>query len=307
MNFLNGRRYVRDALESAFAQHVSDWEVIFLDNASHDGSGDIAASYGPKVRVFRGRETVSLGAARNLALAQCRGAYIAILDIDDIWLPEKLDRQLPLLEDNPQVALAYSNCIFFDDTGDRRRLFDRCRPYRGQVFGALLADNFVSTETMIYRKQAIDKLPYAFDDRFTMVMDYDLSLRIAYHYHLDYVDEPLSKWRMHAGSESNRKRFLIPKENKLMIDKLAEELPDIRSRHMNQIEILLRNISGQLALEQWYLGNRDAARSLLKPYVGRPRYLVTYGLSYLLPFQHFDRFQSTIGRVLRRLARRRVN
>ena len=89
MNCLNAEPYLREAIDSVVAQTYPDWEIIFWDNASRDASGAIAKSYGERVRYFRGETTVPLGEARNLAIAEAKGRYLAILDCDDVWLPEK--------------------------------------------------------------------------------------------------------------------------------------------------------------------------------------------------------------------------
>src|SRR4051812_14335850 len=90
MNCLNGERFVSKAIESVISQEYPDWEIIFLDNASTDLSGEIAQSYGERIRYFRNEVCVPLGAARNQALSLARGEFIAFLDVDDCWLPSKL-------------------------------------------------------------------------------------------------------------------------------------------------------------------------------------------------------------------------
>ncbi|MCD7983653.1 MAG: glycosyltransferase, partial [Desulfovibrio sp.] len=105
MNCLNSARDLRAALDSLMAQSFEDFEVIFWDNGSTDDSPAIARSYGPRLRYFRGEKTVPLGAARNLALAQARGRYLAFLDCDDLWRPQKLEKQVALFEANERVGL----------------------------------------------------------------------------------------------------------------------------------------------------------------------------------------------------------
>ena len=85
MNCYNSDRYLREAIDSVFAQSYQNWEIIFFDNASTDQSAEIAKSYGPKLRYFRGESTVLLGAARNRAFEKAAGQYFAFLDCDDIW------------------------------------------------------------------------------------------------------------------------------------------------------------------------------------------------------------------------------
>jgi len=88
MNCLNGEKYLREAIESAYAQTYKNWEIIFWDNASTDKSAEIAKSFDEKIRYFRSDENYCVGKVRNLALAQAKGEFIAFLDCDDTWLPE---------------------------------------------------------------------------------------------------------------------------------------------------------------------------------------------------------------------------
>ena len=90
INCFNEAEHVREAIDSVFAQTFEDWEVVFWDNASSDGSGDIAASYGHKVRCFRSEDTLPLGQARKAAYDQTRGKFIAILDADDLFMPQSM-------------------------------------------------------------------------------------------------------------------------------------------------------------------------------------------------------------------------
>jgi len=204
INCLNGEMYVRETIDSVFAQTFDDWEIIFWDNASTDRTGEIATSYGEKLRYFRAEETTQLGMARSLAVQQARGDYIAILDSDDVWLPEKLERQLALFRSDPSLGLVYCDSSYFDDSGDHFRTFQSGRPKRGYVFGDLLAANFIFTSTMVFRKKALDQLDCVFDERYARVQDYDLTLRMAYSFPIDYVNEPLSRWRMYQDSQQWR-------------------------------------------------------------------------------------------------------
>ncbi|MBW2346189.1 MAG: glycosyltransferase [Deltaproteobacteria bacterium] len=246
INCLNGERYLREAIDSVFAQTFQDWEIIFWDNASTDSSADIAQGYGDRVRYFKSETTSSLGRARNLAISRARGEYVALLDCDDLWLPQKLEKQLLLLRKNPDVALCYSNSMFFNSRGDLYDHFSQVKPKRGMVFQYLLESNFISSETMVFRKALLETLDYIFNEELTMVMDYDLTLRLAYRYPFDYVEEALSKWRMHEGSESNKKRFLIPRENKLMLEKLIHAHPGIATNYSDSVSLLENNANYQL-------------------------------------------------------------
>src|SRR5437016_12782778 len=96
VNCHNGAQYLREAVDSVYRQQFQDWEIVFWDNASTDGSETVVRVYDHRLRRFRGSEFLPLGAARNAALAVARGDFIAFLDADDVWLPDKLTRQLAL-------------------------------------------------------------------------------------------------------------------------------------------------------------------------------------------------------------------
>jgi len=112
MNCLNGEKYLREAIDSVYTQTYKDWEIIFWDNASTDKSAEIAQSHDHRVRYFKSEETYLLGKARNLAFKQAKGEYIALLDVDDVWLPNKLEEQLKLFDKNSNLGMTFSNSIF---------------------------------------------------------------------------------------------------------------------------------------------------------------------------------------------------
>ncbi len=109
MNCRNGENYLRDAIDSIFAQTYGNWEIIFFDNASTDSSGAIARNYGEKLHYFHSTQSMPLGAARNAAIGKACGELIAFLDTDDRWLPDKLAWQVAVIRDQPQVDFIYSN------------------------------------------------------------------------------------------------------------------------------------------------------------------------------------------------------
>ena len=90
MNCHNGERFLREAIDSVYAQTYSNWEIIFWDNVSTDDSSSIAQSYDNRLRYYLSEGFTSLGMARELAVQKSNGEYVAFLDCDDLWLPEKL-------------------------------------------------------------------------------------------------------------------------------------------------------------------------------------------------------------------------
>ena len=203
MNCLNAEPYLREAIDSVVAQTYPDWEIIFWDNASRDASGAIAKSYGERVRYFRGETTVPLGEARNLAIAEAKGRYLAILDCDDVWLPEKLERQILLLECDHSVGLVFSDCHFMDKAGVfQGTFFKRVPPPPGDQYRALLTGpNFIPGPTVVMRADAVRKAG-AYNPTFRYVESYELFVRLARTYGVAYVDTPLARYRLHGANQA---------------------------------------------------------------------------------------------------------
>ncbi|HEX5734491.1 MAG TPA: glycosyltransferase family A protein [Blastocatellia bacterium] len=118
-HFLNSKEFFREALDSVIAQNYRGWELLLVDDGSTDGSTDIALSYerehAGRVRYLHhpGRENRGMSASRNLGVEQARGEYIAFLDADDVWMPEKLDRQIAILDSWPDAAMVYGATLYW--------------------------------------------------------------------------------------------------------------------------------------------------------------------------------------------------
>jgi len=259
MNCLNCDKFLEESIESVFEQSYDNWEIIFWDNASVDNSAQIAKSYDGRLRYFRGDHTTSLGEARNNALEHVNGKYIAFLDTDDVWLPNKLDLQVQLMESNRDIGLSYSDSVFFNDDGDQYNYFSKVVPHRGSVTESLLIQGFVSTETMMVRKESLDAIDFRFDDSFTMVMDYDLTIRLSLFYMFDYIEQPLSKWRMHVNSTSSMLKFSAYHEIEKMLDKLESDFPGFIEDNKMGVDVRRKKNNYFFALENWSNKNKLSA------------------------------------------------
>jgi glycosyltransferase involved in cell wall biosynthesis len=266
MNCLNGEKYLRESIDSVFAQRFQDWEIVFFDNASTDRTEEIARSYGPQLRYFRSDKILKLGAARNEAIKLARGEFIAFLDCDDVWLPAKLEKQMPLFAD-PEVGLVYCDTIIFNNAGDERRMYSYRRFARGYCFDILLVDYFMSMQTVVLRRTALEAENHWFDPRFEAIEEADLFRRIAYRWKIDLANEPLGKWRVHAESTTWSKAYLFAEENELLLEKYHQIFPDFARRYAAQIPAIRRNIARGKAQHRWRSGHHAEARRLLWPYV----------------------------------------
>ena len=113
MIFLNAERFIEEAIESVFAQSYGEWELLLVDDGSTDRSTQVALRYAEqypnKARYFEhaDHENLGMSASRNLGISEARGELIAFLDADDVWLPEKLEEQVDILNSHPEAAMVY--------------------------------------------------------------------------------------------------------------------------------------------------------------------------------------------------------
>jgi len=282
MNCLNGEKYLKEAIDSVYTQTYKNWEIIFWDNASTDRSAEIAKSYDERLRYCRGAKTIPLGAARNKALEQVLGEFIAFLDCDDLWMPEKLKKQIPLFEKDEDVGLVFCDTIFFNKKGNQKRVYRKWKPPRGRAFAKLLSNYFLALPSVVIRKKALDSLNERFDERFNMIEEYELFVRLSYKCKIDYVDEPLAKWRMHNLSWTFSRKALVPLEKELMISKFRLIYENFDRQYSNEVSLVKAKIAIDYALLEFENGNHLKARSILKPYLNiSPKIRLYYWLTFL--------------------------
>ena len=268
MNCYNSSKYLTEAIESVFAQSYENWEIVFWDNASTDASPQIAKAFSPKLRYFRGEHNVLLGEARNYALEKARGNFIAFLDCDDLWQPDKLEKQI-LLFSNPEVGLVYSDAIYFNERGDNHRLY-KSRPYYiGNCFAELLTDYFLCLQTVVIRKDALATLTDWFDIRFNLIEEVDLFNRIGYAWKLAMVNEPLAKWRVHSASSTWQYGDKFADEYTLMLNKFGKILPNFLTAYAKEIQIVKDQYVINKAMFLWREGKNKDARRILFPLINR--------------------------------------
>jgi glycosyltransferase involved in cell wall biosynthesis len=199
----NYARYLRAAIDSVLNQTLGDLELNIVDDGSTDGSREIIESYLHDTRVcFRPVEHFGQSCAKNAGIEMARGPLIAFLDADDIWAPQKLQKQVALFDRDPALGVVYSRRTLIDQNGTE--LPYRQPPFhRGDVLEQIFRDNFVCFSSAVVRRIVVEHVGM-FDERSGLAIDYDLWLRAAAHYRFDYVDESLIQYRCGHGNISRR-------------------------------------------------------------------------------------------------------
>jgi glycosyltransferase involved in cell wall biosynthesis len=225
----NSAAYLPDAIDSALNQTTDPLEVIVVNDGSTDETARILERYQGRV-VSISQENRGLSAARNRGIAAARGDLIAFLDADDIWLPEKLEKQLACLGQYPQAALVHSQLYYWDaQTGEKSIERHRGRhEFSGRCYDRLFFRSGVIPSTMIVRSDCLAHVG-GFDEeiRRPTSQDYDLCLRIARHYEFGFVDEPLILYRRHASNFTNQAMACLEDEL-FVVRKVARADPGLR-------------------------------------------------------------------------------
>jgi glycosyltransferase involved in cell wall biosynthesis len=199
----NRQKYIASAIESVLAQTFADWELIVVDDGSRDGTCQIAERYAAD---HPGRITVIAQAnagvviARNKAIRAARGTYVAFIDSDDLWHPEKLAHQVACFRLAPDAAFVYTGYETIDADNRTDRIVRPDPRFRGEVRDLLWTEpNEILGPTLMVRRDALFAVGL-FDERLRAAENVDLRLKLAHRGPIEYVDAVLYRYRKHGES-----------------------------------------------------------------------------------------------------------
>jgi glycosyltransferase involved in cell wall biosynthesis len=220
----NAAAFLAEALDSALAQTCRDFEVVVVDDGSTDATGRIADDYAARnpdrIRVVH-QANGGLPAARNAAIAAARGELFALLDADDVWMPQHLERAVAAFDADHGLGLVHANIERIDAAG---RSIEVCGPRWRNVrdpYAALaLRLEHVSCPTAVFRRRCVEVVG-GFDLQFTGLgcEDRDLWLRIVERFPIRYLDEVGARYRMH-GSSMSANHAKMAEARQRLLDKL---------------------------------------------------------------------------------------
>lgn len=208
----NAVGFIVEALDSVLAQTFRDREIIVINDGSPDTDAleRVLDGYREDI-VYLKQENRGPGGARNAGILRARGEYVALLDSDDLWLPDYLAVQMEMLRADPSLDLVYANTRFIGDTPLAGKTFMEIRPSRMPVtFEALVVnDCVVITSCVVARRQALIDAGL-FDERFFHSEDFDLWLRLAHRGgRIGHHARVLAQRRAHGASLSADVRRLL--------------------------------------------------------------------------------------------------
>ena len=228
----NAAAFIAEALDSVFAQDLTDPEVVVVDDGSSDRTAQVVRGYGRGVRLLTQPASGS-ARARNAGIAATTAELIAFLDADDLWVPEKSALQIPVLERDETIALVFSDMIAFDEAGVAPRTYFRERGFRGRCApSSIFLHDMVSTPTVVLRRSCLATVGL-FDDSLPIGQDTDLWFRIALAFPFTFVDRPLVRRRLHAVNVTRNARLLARCTVEVWeryLERCVEREPEIKDR-----------------------------------------------------------------------------
>lgn len=251
----NGEKYLSETLDSIIGQTFTDWEIVAVNDGSSDNSLNVLCEYqsklGLKMKVIN-QKNRGVSVARNVAIDTSEGEYLAFIDADDIWLPEKLEKQIELLEDNRNVALVYSNLLNLigKNKTQRKQLINK-KLHRGKIFDPLFYFNFIPLSSVVVRKKIIEKYGN-FNIHYKIIQDYDILLRIAEDNEIDYVNDKLLLYRIHINNISSNVE-VKDKENLELIKEWIQKKPYL----VNSFKFNIKMVQMDYDSIRYYLYKRN--------------------------------------------------
>jgi len=248
MNVRNGSAYLREALDCVLAQTFMDWELIVWDDCSTDDSARIVAEYkDPRVRYFLAPEETHLGKARDNAIRQATGEWLAFLDQDDLWTPTKLEKQTVLADE--RTGIIYGRAVLMWPNG-RKRDYDQAHEFmplpEGDIFRELFRSAcFIAMSSAMLRRSAVHEVG-GIPEWVEMAPDYYLYVAIARRYPARAVQEVVCWYRMHDANLWQESRSKLHQEAIVMIDQCSNGLDPriaVRRRRTHATSLALEGMS----------------------------------------------------------------
>jgi glycosyltransferase involved in cell wall biosynthesis len=202
----NAGQFIAAALDSVLSQSFRDLEVVVVDDGSTDDTEARMQAYGTPIRYLR-QKNAGVAVARNRGIAESRSKYIAFLDADDTWFPNKLGRQIDALSSHPGVRACYSAFQMVD--AQLRSLGVPANPRRaGLLEDLLMRGNVIGSICTVLAERTLFDEVGAFDPTLSQCADWDMWVRIGTRTDALYLDEPLVTYRQHAANMSRNARLL---------------------------------------------------------------------------------------------------
>jgi glycosyltransferase involved in cell wall biosynthesis len=245
--------YTVNAVESVLAQTFHDYEIIVVNDGSTDETEKKLRRFIADRRIiYIYQENHGVAHARNTGIKNSFGEYVAFLDCDDLYMPDKLERSVQALDKNQSLSFIYTPVLFVSESG-RTLGRDREKCYSGKVFDRLILNNFIRNSTAVIRRHCFDKIGL-FDEALFYTADWEMWLRVSSIFGVGYIGAPLSKYRQREYDYFVKNPAKVKEEMLKVKDKIFDNNPYL-SRYLKQ------NLSAQILV--WTIKSYLVKKDLL--------------------------------------------
>jgi len=260
----NCASFISETLEGVYQQTYVNWEIVVIDDGSTDDTKSALEPHMHRIRYFY-QENKGTAAARNAGIQRARGEFVAFLDNDDYWVPEKLDLQVRALQAHPDCGLVFSDgkeiagSTILRDSLMAKRLHhwvnqrgdQESRATHGWLFNELIMENLIySVSGVMVRKISVEKIG-GFDESITIADDYDFYLRLTQLYPVAFLQACLYIWRYRKDSQSGPKESRNYRWGKAMIQVLEKNSRIIPSEFETQVRKRLQDMYWQIGWQEF--------------------------------------------------------
>lgn len=227
INCHNGQKYLADCINSVLNQSYKNLEIIFWDNCSSDESLKIINNFKDKrIRKFRSTKFLKLYKSRNLAINKSRGRYITFCDTDDLWVKDKITKQVSLVNKNKKIKIIYSNYYILNEINKKKYLKHIQNLPSGKITQSLLNDYVVGILTVFIDRKILKK--NLFNSNYNIIGDFDLFIRLSTKYKFYSIQQPLAFYRVHLNNFSTTRKNIYISELKNWL-KIRSKIKSLRN------------------------------------------------------------------------------
>ena len=207
MNCHNGEKYLKDSLNSIINQTYENWELIFFDNISTDRSKKILDQFNDqRIKYYKSEKFINLYDARNLAVEKCNGNFVSFLDTDDMWVEDKLEKQINFIKKNSNYKILYTNYYVLKNN-EKKIMYKEELP-SGFITQKLLDFYGIGIDTAFLAKSIFEQ--YNFKKDLNIIGDFDFFIQTSKKFQIGYISDPLTFYRIHENSftKKNYKMYI---------------------------------------------------------------------------------------------------
>ena len=226
----NRGRYISSTVDSVLRQTFDDLEVVVVDDGSTDDTRDKLKKYNSRIKVIHQKNS-ERALSRNTGVANSTGKYIAFLDSDDLWLEDKLEKQVEILDESPDTVLVFGQSQRINAEDEQIKTAKRqIKGESGNVFEKLLLRNFIVSATPLLRREGFETTA-GFQTQYIPYEDWGFWLRFSLLGKFHFIPEPLAKYRIHpeqsvklAGAEKIEEVTLALLNDSFKLKAIPEEI-----------------------------------------------------------------------------------